>query len=64
MELKGVTKLVIAHRLSTLQRCNKVVQLKDGKVESIRYNMSTVFPEKGERKFKLVYGKYKEEINI
>jgi ATP-binding cassette subfamily B protein len=30
---KGITILIIAHRLSTLKSCNKIVELGDGKVK-------------------------------
>ena len=37
MSLGGVTKLVVAHRMSTLKLCDRVVKIKDGRVDQIKH---------------------------
>ena len=34
--MKNITVIIIAHRLSTLNKCNRIIEIKSGKIESIK----------------------------
>ena len=34
--MKNITVIIIAHRLSTLNKCNRIIEIKSGKIETIK----------------------------
>jgi len=34
--MKNITVIIIAHRLSTLNKCNRIIEIKSGQIESIK----------------------------